>query len=73
MFYNRVFMHIHSRDESLSQTFCSIIGFIPTQIRALRTSVDKDNQTIRERTGFRRGLKVTIGHILENRIRRQLS
>ena len=28
VFYNRVFMHIHLRDKSLSQTFCYIIGYI---------------------------------------------
>ena len=26
VFYNRGFMHLHSRDKSLSQTFCFIIG-----------------------------------------------
>ena len=32
MFYFRVFLHIDTRDETLSQTFCFIIGYIPYYI-----------------------------------------
>ena len=32
MFYNWVFMLIHSHDKSLSQTFCFIIGYPPFMV-----------------------------------------
>ena len=29
VFYNRIYMHVHSRDKSLSLNFCFIIGYPP--------------------------------------------
>ena len=36
MFYNRVFMHIHSHDKSLSQTFGFLIGYTPCNSELIR-------------------------------------